>query len=123
MPNAARLLIGLAAGLSLGTPAARPGRAVEGALAAARQDTRAWRPAAGVARGRRGACRGWPVEGARAAAGTIGGLWLDALRMTIVPLVVSLIVTGIAAAAATAGAGGLTRRAFTLFALLLFASA
>lgn len=90
MPNAARILIGLALGLVLGTL---------------------------------GAWLGWPMEGALAIAGTVGGLWLDALRMTIVPLVVSLIVTGIAGAAATAGAGGLTRRAFTLFAVLLFASA
>ncbi|HEX9955513.1 MAG TPA: cation:dicarboxylase symporter family transporter [Allosphingosinicella sp.] len=90
MPNAARILAGLALGLVLGTL---------------------------------GAWLKWPMEGTLAVAGAIGGLWLDALRMTIVPLVVSLIVTGIAGAAATAGAGGLTRRAFTLFALLLFASA
>jgi Na+/H+-dicarboxylate symporter len=79
--------------------------------------------ALGLVLGTLGAWLGWRMDGALAVAGTVGGLWLDALRMTIVPLVVSLIVTGIAGAAATAGAGGLTRRAFTLFALLLFASA
>ena len=43
--------------------------------------------------------------------------------MTVVPLVFSLIVTGIAAAAATASAGGVTRRALILFVLLLLSSA
>jgi Na+/H+-dicarboxylate symporter len=90
MSNAARILIGLAIGLALGTL---------------------------------GAWAGWPLEGALAAAGVIGGVWLDALRMTIVPLVVALIVTGIAGAAGTAGAGPLTRRALVLFVLLLLASA
>ena len=66
---------------------------------------------------------GWSVERAAEWAAAVGGLWLDALRMTVVPLVFSLIVTGIARAAATAGAGGLTRRAFLLFAGLLLGSA
>ena len=43
----------------------------------------------------------WVEESIRIAE-PIGGLWLNALRMTIVPLVVSLLVTGIAASAAAA---------------------
>ena len=77
---------------------------------------------AGLLLGALGARADW-VEGALAVAGPIGGLWLDALRMTVVPLVFALIVTGIASAAMTASAGGVTRRAFTLFVLLLLASA
>jgi Na+/H+-dicarboxylate symporter len=40
----------------------------------------------------------WPgLDGAATVARLVGGIWLDALRMTIVPLVFALIVTGIAA--------------------------
>lgn len=53
----------------------------------------------------------------------VGGLWLDALRMTIVPLVFSLIVTGIASAAGMASGGGVVLRALLLFAVLLVAGA
>lgn len=77
----------------------------------------------GLALGTLGAWAGFPVQRAADWIAPIGGLWLDALRMTVVPLVFSLIVTGIARAAATAGAGGLSRRAFLLFAALLLASA
>ena len=42
------------------------------------------------------------TEGAADIAEPIGGLWLNALQMTIVPLVVSLIITGIAGAAEAA---------------------
>lgn len=90
MSNAARILIGLAAGLLLGALGVRTG---------------------------------WPMGGALAVAGAIGGLWLDALRMTVVPLVFSLVVTGIASAASTASAGGVTRRALLLFVVLLLFSA
>lgn len=58
-----------------------------------------------------------------AVADPIGGLWLDALRMTIVPLVFSLLVVGVSAAAGTAAAGGTAARALGLFAVLLVASA
>ena len=57
-----------------------------------------------------------------AAADAIGGVWLDALRMTIIPLVFALLVTGMARAAETAGRGGLAGRALVVFALLLLAS-
>ena len=45
----------------------------------------------------------------------IGGLWLNALQMTIVPLVVSLLITGIAASAEAARASRLAGRALILF--------
>lgn len=56
------------------------------------------------------------------AAQTTGGVWLDLLRMTIVPLVFSLLVTSIASAAGTAAAGGAAARALLLFAVLLLAA-
>ena len=52
----------------------------------------------------------------------VGGLWLDALRMTVVPLVFGLIVTGIGGASHREG-GPVMRRALVVFALLLAASA
>jgi Na+/H+-dicarboxylate symporter len=62
------------------------------------------------------------TEGAAKIAEPIGGLWLNALQMTIVPLVVSLIITGIAGAAEAARASRLATRALILFACLLLAS-
>lgn len=52
-----------------------------------------------------------------------GGLWLDALRMTIVPLVFALVVTGMAGASATLAAGGIAARALGTFLILLVAAA
>jgi proton glutamate symport protein len=49
----------------------------------------------------------------------VGRLWLDALTMTIVPLVFGLLVTGIATAAASAAGNGVATRALLWFALLL----
>jgi Na+/H+-dicarboxylate symporter len=57
------------------------------------------------------------------AAELIGGLWLDALRMTIVPLVFALVVTGMAGASATFAAGGITARALAIFIAMLLAAA
>lgn len=54
-----------------------------------------------------------------ATAELVGGLWLDALRMTIVPLVFALIVSGIASTAGAASAGGVTRLSIILFVALL----
>jgi Na+/H+-dicarboxylate symporter len=62
-------------------------------------------------------------DGAVAVAEPIGGLWLDALRMTVVPLVFSLIVTGVASAADAARAGRFTGRVVLMFAGLTFAGA
>ncbi|MCM8729751.1 dicarboxylate/amino acid:cation symporter [Hephaestia sp. GCM10023244] len=52
----------------------------------------------------------------------IGTAWLNGLQMTIVPLVVALIVTGIAASAEAARAGRLTARALVTFVALLWAA-
>ena len=62
------------------------------------------------------------VARAAAVAEPIGGLWLDALRMTIVPLVVSLLITGIAASAQAARASRLAARAIVMFLILLLMS-
>ena len=56
-------------------------------------------------------------------AGPVGTLWLRALQMTIVPLVVALLVTGIVQTVATARAGAMARRTLGLFALFLFSGA
>lgn len=72
--------------------------------------------AIGIVAGERGAF-------ALPAARLIGGLWIDALRMTIVPLVFGLVVTGVSSAARQQGESGLTRRALGLFAMILIASA
>ncbi|HWH21674.1 MAG TPA: dicarboxylate/amino acid:cation symporter [Allosphingosinicella sp.] len=63
------------------------------------------------------------VEDAILVAEPIGGLWLDALRMTIVPLIVSLLITGIAASAEAARANRLAGRAVILFMVILWISA
>ncbi|HEX6073186.1 MAG TPA: cation:dicarboxylase symporter family transporter [Sphingomicrobium sp.] len=55
-------------------------------------------------------------------ADTLGGLWIAALRMTILPLVFALVVTGIAARVETATlAGGVTRLSFVVFVVILVA--
>lgn len=53
----------------------------------------------------------------------VGKLWLNALQMTVVPLVVALLVTGIAATAEAARAGRLAARAIITFIILLWSSA
>jgi Na+/H+-dicarboxylate symporter len=52
----------------------------------------------------------------------IGTVWLHALQMTIVPLVTSLLITGIAATAERAKASRLATRAFVTFIVLLWVS-
>ncbi|MDP1618146.1 dicarboxylate/amino acid:cation symporter [Phenylobacterium sp.] len=54
---------------------------------------------------------------------SVGVLWLNALRMTIVPLVFSLLVTGVASAADAAATGRLAGRAFMIFAAVLLVAA
>lgn len=66
--------------------------------------------------------REW-AEAAVTLAAPIGELWLNALQMTIVPLVVALLITGIAASAEAARAGRLATRALVLFVVLLWCSA
>jgi len=51
----------------------------------------------------------------------VGRLWLDALTMTVVPLVFALLVTGVSTAAESASAGGVARRSIIWFAVLLVA--
>src|SRR5688572_21860045 len=62
------------------------------------------------------------VDQAVTIAEPIGGVWLNALQMTIVPLVVSLVITGIAASAEAARASRLATRALILFVVLLWIS-
>lgn len=52
----------------------------------------------------------------------VGGMWLDAMRMTIVPLVVSLLITGIASTASAARAGGIAARTVVLILCVLWIS-
>lgn len=52
-----------------------------------------------------------------------GGLWLNALRMVVIPLVFSLLVVGIASVADAAQTGGLVARAVVLFTVLLVLAA
>ncbi len=49
----------------------------------------------------------------------VGGLWLDALQMTVIPLVIGLLFTGIADAAGSARTSRLAGRALFLFAVLI----
>lgn len=61
-------------------------------------------------------------EALTAVAGVVeafGGLWLNALRMTVVPLVVSLILVGVASVADMSKTGGLVARAVLLFSVLI----
>lgn len=59
------------------------------------------------------------LSGAAAVVEAFGGLWLNALRMTVVPLVVSLILVGVASVADLSKAGGLVARAVLLFSVLI----
>ena len=61
--------------------------------------------------------------GVEEAAQAVGTLWLNALRMTIVPLIVALLVTGVAAAADAAATGRLAGGAVALMIGLLWLSA
>ncbi|NDC58980.1 MAG: dicarboxylate/amino acid:cation symporter, partial [Alphaproteobacteria bacterium] len=54
---------------------------------------------------------------------TLGGLWLDALTMTLVPLVFALLVAAIGGIAERAAAGPLARRALIAFAVLIVVAA
>lgn len=63
------------------------------------------------------------VENAIAIGEPIGTMWLDALRMTIIPLIVSLLVTGIAASAEAVRASRLAFRAVILFMAVLWSGA
>ena len=64
----------------------------------------------------------WRDPATRAAL-VVGGLWLDALKMTVIPLIVALLITGIIGSAEAARAGGLAARSILWFVVLLTASA
>jgi len=53
----------------------------------------------------------------------IGRLWLNALQMTVVPLVTALVIVGINTASSAAASGRMARQAIVVFAVLLVASA
>jgi proton glutamate symport protein len=68
------------------------------------------------------AAQAWGLPGGTGTAsliGAIGTLWLNALKMTIIPLVFSLLVTGIASIADAAATGRLALKALMVFAVLL----
>jgi Na+/H+-dicarboxylate symporter len=62
-----------------------------------------------------------PAAAAQAAAiaQPIGRLWLNALQMTVVPLVLALVIVGVSAANDAAASGRTARRAIVVFAVLL----
>jgi Na+/H+-dicarboxylate symporter len=76
----------------------------------------------GLALGAWGGAQGWAGPGVLRAAETVGGLWLNGLTMTVVPLVFGLLVTGIAASAAEASTSRVALRALIGFALALLAA-
>jgi proton glutamate symport protein len=51
----------------------------------------------------------------------VGSLWLNALRMTVIPLVLALLIVGVASAADAAASGGMAARAMAWFAGMLVA--
>lgn len=62
------------------------------------------------------------ISDAVALAASVGGVWLDGLRMTIVPLVVSLLITGIAKTADSARGDRVAMRSVVTFIALLWVS-
>lgn len=62
------------------------------------------------------------VERAVSMVEPIGAMWLNALRMTVIPLVVALVITGIATSAEAARASRLAGSALILFIVLLWVS-
>jgi Na+/H+-dicarboxylate symporter len=49
----------------------------------------------------------------------LGAVWLNALRMTVIPLVFAMLITGVASAAETAATGRIATRSLLLFVALL----
>ncbi|MBF6025024.1 dicarboxylate/amino acid:cation symporter [Lysobacter niastensis] len=64
-----------------------------------------------------------PADTAASVMQPIGRLWLNALQMTVVPLVVSLVVIGVTSASDAASSGRTARRAMVVFIVLLSAGA
>jgi Na+/H+-dicarboxylate symporter len=70
-----------------------------------------------------GAYGGAPLLRVADAIAPIGTLWVNAIRMTVIPLVVSLIITGVASASDIKAIGRLGGRTLLVFALLLVGTA
>lgn len=70
-----------------------------------------------------GIATGSSAPGIVNAADVVGALWLRGLQMTVVPLVVALLITGILRTAEMASAGRLTVRAIVTMIVMLWASA
>lgn len=62
-------------------------------------------------------------EGALAAAQLVGGLWLNALKMTVIPLIVALLVTAVATGTQAARSGRVAGLAIAWFMAVYFGSA
>lgn len=56
-------------------------------------------------------------------ASTVGGLWLDALKMTVIPLIIALLITGVVSGADQARAGRVAGRSVLFFVIVLTTSA
>jgi Na+/H+-dicarboxylate symporter len=70
-----------------------------------------------------GAYGGAPLLRVADAIAPIGTLWVNAIRMTVIPLVVSLIITGVASASDIKAIGRLGGRTLLVFGLLLVGTA
>lgn len=82
-----------------------------------------WRILAGLIAGLALGYWAGPQSAALPALQTVGGVWLDTLRMPIIPLVFALVVTGLASGGAGGGSSRVARRAIGAFVVLLSASA
>jgi Na+/H+-dicarboxylate symporter len=58
-----------------------------------------------------------------AIASTVGGLWLDGLKMTVIPLIIALLITGVVSGADQAKAGRIAARSVMWFVIVLTTSA
>jgi proton glutamate symport protein len=63
------------------------------------------------------------LVGAADAIAPVGQLWVNAIRMTVIPLVVSLVITGVASAAQTGAIGRMGVRTLVVFVAMLTAAA
>jgi proton glutamate symport protein len=56
-------------------------------------------------------------------ASTVGGLWLDALKMTVIPLIIALLITGVVSGTDQARAGRIAAQSVIWFVIVLTSSA
>lgn len=63
------------------------------------------------------------LQGAADAIGPVGTLWVNAIRMTVIPLVVSLLITGVASTSDVRAVGRLGKRILVVFFALLIGTA